>query len=114
MRRDMSSMNIRQILAGRSPKSGPVTVKGWIRTRRDSKAGFSFLNVSDGSGFHPLQVVAANTLPNYAGEVLHLTAGCAVEATGQIVPSSGKGQKFEMQAATVKVVGWVDDPDQYP
>ena len=110
----MSSMNIRQILAGRSPKSGPVTVKGWIRTRRDSKAGFSFLNVSDGSGFHPLQVVAPASLPNYAEEVTRLTAGCAVEATGEIVPSSGKGQQFEMQAHEIKIVGWVDDPDHYP
>ena len=110
----MTSMNIRQILAGRSPKNGPVTVKGWIRTRRDSKAGFSFLNVSDGSGFHPLQVVAPASLPNYAEEVTRLTAGCAVEAIGEIVPSSGKGQQFEMQAHEIKVVGWVDDPDHYP
>ncbi|MEA3154393.1 MAG: asparaginyl-tRNA synthetase, partial [Betaproteobacteria bacterium] len=79
-----------------------------------SKAGFSFLNVSDGSGFHPLQVVASATLPNYTDEVLRLTAGCAVEATGEIVPSSGKGQPFEMQAQEIKVVGWVDDPDRYP
>ena len=110
----MTSMTIRQILEGRSPKNGPVTVKGWIRTRRDSKAGFSFLNVSDGSGFHPLQVVAPASLPNYAEEVTRLTAGCAVEATGEIVPSSGKGQQFEMQAHEIKVVGWVDDPDHYP
>ena len=110
----MTSMNIREILAGRSPKNGPVTVKGWIRTRRDSKAGFSFLNVSDGSGFHPLQVVAPASLPNYAEEVTRLTAGCAVEAIGEIVPSSGKGQQFEMQAHEIKVVGWVDDPDHYP
>ena len=111
---DMSSINIRQILAGRSPKKGPLTVKGWIRTRRDSKAGFSFLNVSDGSGFHPLQVVAPASLPNYAEEVTRLTAGCAIEATGEIVPSSGKGQQFEMQAHEIKVIGWVDDPDHYP
>ncbi|HEY0336074.1 MAG TPA: asparagine--tRNA ligase, partial [Burkholderiales bacterium] len=110
----MTSINIRQILAGRSPKNGAVTVKGWIRTRRDSKAGFSFLNVSDGSGFHPLQVVAPAALPNYTEEVLRLTAGCAVEATGEIVPSSGKGQQFEMQAQAIKVIGWVDDPDHYP
>jgi asparaginyl-tRNA synthetase len=110
----MTSINIRQILAGESPKGESVTVKGWIRTRRDSKAGFSFLNISDGSGFHPLQVVAPSSLPNYADEVTRLTAGCAVEATGEIVPSSGKGQKFEMQAQAVRVIGWVDDPDHYP
>ena len=98
------------ILAGRAPADAPVTVNGWVRTRRDSKAGLSFVHVSDGSGFHPVQVVAPETLPNYASEVMHLTAGCAVEATGKIVPSPAKGQPFEMQADAVRVVGWVDDP----
>jgi asparaginyl-tRNA synthetase len=102
------------VLAGRAPKETPVTLKGWVRTRRDSKAGFSFIHLSDGSSFHPVQVVAPKDLPNYDREVLHLTAGCAIEATGSIVPSPAKGQPFEMQAACVKVVGWVDDPDSYP
>jgi asparaginyl-tRNA synthetase len=102
------------VLAGRAPKDAPVTIRGWVRTRRDSKAGISFVNVSDGSSFHPVQVVAPSTLPNYAGEVQRLTAGCAVEATGSIVPSPAKGQPYEMQAASIRVVGWVDDPDSYP
>ena len=102
------------VLGGQAPGATPVTIKGWVRTRRDSKAGISFVNVSDGSSFHPVQVVAPNTLPNYQAEVLHLTAGCAVEATGVIVPSPAKGQPFEMQAAAIKVVGWVEDPDSYP
>ncbi|MCC6867922.1 MAG: asparagine--tRNA ligase [Burkholderiales bacterium] len=102
------------ILAGRAPAGVPVTVRGWVRTRRDSKAGVSFVHVSDGSGFHPVQVVAPQTLPNYASEVQHLTAGCAVEAAGKIVPSPAKGQPFEMQAESVRVIGWVDDPDTYP
>jgi len=102
------------VLSGRAPKDAPVTIRGWVRTRRDSKAGISFVNVSDGSSFHPVQVVAPSTLPNYADEVLKLTAGCAVEATGSIVPSPAKGQPFEMQAAAIRVVGWVDDPDSYP
>jgi asparaginyl-tRNA synthetase len=110
----MTSLPCVEVLAGRAPKDAPVTVKGWVRTRRDSKAGISFVNVSDGSCFHPVQVVAPSTLPNYADEVLHLTAGCAVEATGTIVPSPAKGQPFEMQADAIKVVGWVDDPDSYP
>ncbi|MET0440832.1 MAG: asparagine--tRNA ligase, partial [Casimicrobiaceae bacterium] len=80
----------------------------------DSKAGISFVHVSDGSAFHPVQVVAPNTLPNYADEIQRLTAGCAVEATGTIVPAPAKGQPFEMQATSIKVVGWVDDPDTYP
>ena len=107
-------LSVRDILVGQAPKDAPVTVRGWVRTRRDSKAGFSFVNVSDGSSFHPVQVVAPNSLPNYADEVLRLTAGCAVEVTGTIVPSPAKGQPFEMQATAVRVVGWVEDPDSYP
>jgi asparaginyl-tRNA synthetase len=108
------ALSVRSILAGQAPAGAPVTVRGWVRTRRDSKAGVSFVHVSDGSGFHPLQVVAPSTLANYASEVQKLTAGCAVEATGTIVPSPAKGQPFEMQAASIRVVGWVDDPDTYP
>src|SRR5438552_576018 len=110
----MASLTCADILAGRAPENAPVTVKGWVRTRRDSKAGISFVHVSDGSCFHPVQVVAPNTLANYSDEVLRLTAGCAIEATGTIVPSPAKGQPFEMQASAVKVLGWVEDPDTYP
>jgi asparaginyl-tRNA synthetase len=110
----MTSLTCAEILGGRAPKDTPITVKGWVRTRRDSKAGISFVNVSDGSCFHPVQVVAPNTLANYADEVLRLTAGCAIEATGVVVPSPAKGQPFEVQANAIKVVGWVDDPDSYP
>jgi asparaginyl-tRNA synthetase len=109
-----NALSVRDILAGRAPQGEAVVVRGWIRTRRDSKAGFSFLSVSDGSTFHPVQVVAANGLDNYSDEILKLTAGCAVEASGTIVPSPAKGQPFEMQAAEVRVVGWVEDPDHYP
>lgn len=110
----MTTLSVQQILGGKAPADQPVTVKGWVRTRRDSKAGISFVNLSDGSCFHPVQVVAPATLPNYENEIAHLTAGCAVEATGIIVPSPAKGQPFEMQASEVKVIGWVDDPDTYP
>ena len=78
----MTSLTCADILAGCAPKDAPVTLKGWVRTRRDSKAGISFVHVSDGSSFHPVQVVAPSTLPNYSEEILKLTAGCAVEATG--------------------------------
>src|SRR5262245_56895447 len=111
---DRTELNVRGILAGQAPADAPVTVKGWVRTRRDSKAGISFVHVSDGSSFHPVQVVAPSTLPNYADEVLKLTTGCAVEATGTVVASQGKGQAFEMQASAIKVIGWVEDPDTYP
>ncbi len=110
----MSTLSVKQILAGEAGADRQVTVTGWVRTRRDSKAGLSFVNVSDGSCFHPVQVVCTDALANYADEVRHLTAGCAVRATGTIVPSPAKGQPFEMQATAIEVTGWVDDPDSYP
>ena len=106
-------LSVRDILAGRAPKDSPVTVKGWVRTRRDSKAGISFVHVSDGSAFHPVQLVVPSSISNFS-EIQKLTTGCAVEASGSIVPSPAKGQPFEMQAAEVKVIGWVEDPDHYP
>ncbi len=105
---------IADLLAGRVAPGSPVTVKGWVRTRRDSKAGLSFVHVSDGTCFDPIQVVAPGNLPNYQAEVLRLTTGCAVEVDGELVASEGKGQKVEVKAAAVRVVGWVEDPDTYP
>jgi len=102
------------ILAGTPAVGASATVQGWIRTRRDSKAGLSFLAVHDGSCFDALQVVAPATLANYAAEVLHLTAGCAVTVTGTVAASQGQGQAVEVLADSVTVVGWVDDPDTYP
>jgi len=102
------------ILAGRTAVGARATVHGWIRTRRDSKAGLSFLLLHDGSCFDALQVVAPATLGNYADEVLHLTAGCAVTVTGTVTLSQGQGQAVELLADSVVVVGWVDDPESYP
>jgi len=110
----MSVVSVRQALSGSIAANSEVTVRGWVRTRRDSKAGLSFVNISDGSCFDPIQVVAQNSLPNYADEITRLTAGCAVIATGTLVPSQGKGQTFEIQATNVQVIGWVEDPETYP
>ncbi len=110
----MPDVSVADALAGRAPVGSEVTVKGWVRTRRDSKGGFSFLAVNDGSCFDSIQVVAPGTLPNYAGEVLRVTAGCSVIAAGTLVRSQGKGQAYEIQASAVQVAGWVDDPDTYP
>ena len=110
----MTVTSVEHALAGRIPAGGEVTVRGWVRTRRDSKAGLSFVNVSDGSCFAPIQVVAPAALPNYDTEVKHLTTGCSVIATGTLVPSQGQGQSFEIQASKVEVVGWVEDPLTYP
>ncbi|GAA4865249.1 asparagine--tRNA ligase [Luteimonas vadosa] len=110
----MTVVSVEHALAGRLPVGGEVTVRGWVRTRRDSKAGLSFINVSDGSCFATIQVVAPDTLPNYESEVRRLSAGCAIKASGTLVESQGKGQGFEIQADGVEVVGWVEDPETYP
>jgi asparaginyl-tRNA synthetase len=110
----MPSTRIAQVLSGEVPVGTKITVEGWIRTRRDSKAGLSFLAIHDGSCFEPLQVVAPQELPNYQSDVLRITTGCAVRATGEVVASQGKGQSVELRGETIEVVGWVDDPDHYP
>lgn len=91
-----------------------IGAKGWVRTRRDSKAGFSFIALYDGSNFSPIQVVAQSSLPNYTDEILRLTAGCSIEVIGELVKSPGKGQSVEIQASAIKILGGVEDPDTYP
>ncbi|MCI0570471.1 MAG: asparagine--tRNA ligase [Myxococcaceae bacterium] len=110
----MPRTTIAELLAGKQQPGTSVTVKGWVRTRRDSKAGVSFIHLHDGSCFNAIQVVAPKELDNYASEVLKLTTACAVEARGQLVASQGKGQTVEVLASELKVLGWVDDPDTYP
>lgn len=102
--------------AFRTDPGTEVTVKGWVRTRRDSKAdgGLSFVAVHDGTCFDPIQVVARGDLPNYQDEIARLNTGCSVEVTGTLVESKGKGQSVEIQANEIRVLGWVDDPDTYP
>jgi asparaginyl-tRNA synthetase len=110
----MKTTTVSQALSGAVPVGERVELRGWVRTRRDSKAGLSFLHLSDGSCFHPLQVVAPRELPNYEDVVLRLTSGCSVVARGELVEAQGEGQSVEVRADEVEVVGWVDDPDSYP
>ncbi|MGP1931987.1 MAG: OB-fold nucleic acid binding domain-containing protein, partial [Arsenophonus sp. ET-DL12-MAG3] len=91
-----------------------ITVRGWVRTKRDSRAGFSFIAVYDGSCFNSLQIIANNKLNNYENEILSLTAGCSVEVTGIVKPSEGQEQKVELLATQVIVIGIVENPDSYP
>ncbi len=91
-----------------------VTVEGWVRSRRDSKAGLSFIALSDGSCFATLQLVAKSDLENYESEIKKLTTGCSVSVDGTLVESKGKGQSLELAVEAVRVIGWVDDPETYP
>jgi asparaginyl-tRNA synthetase len=110
----MSVERIADILSGKVATGTQVTVQGWVRTRRDSKAGLSFVAVHDGSCFAPIQVIAEASLPNYESEVKHLSAGCSVSVVGEITASPAAGQAVELRAATLTVVGWVEDPETYP
>ena len=90
-----------------------MTVAGWVRTRRDSKAGFSFIELNDGSCQGNLQVVAPTSLPNYDSEIVKLHPGASVKVTGTLVASEGKGQAVDLKATDVKVLGFCD-PLEYP
>ncbi len=105
--------SIKALLAGEIPVGSNIKAHGWVRTRRDSKAGLYFIALSDGSCFHPLQIVVSNSLTNYQ-DILRLTAGCSIEVFGKLIKSLGKGQAFEVEAESVNIIGWVDDPDTYP
>ncbi len=91
-----------------------ITVQGWVKTRRDSHAGLSFVSLHDGSCFSPIQIVAEASLSNYQSEIAKLTPGCSVIATGILTESQGKGQSIEIKATHIEIVGWVENPDTYP
>jgi asparaginyl-tRNA synthetase len=101
---------VKELLA-RDTAGGRVRVQGWLRTARHSK-NVSFLEVSDGSCFAGIQAVAPHELPSYEETIAKLSAGCAVVVEGALVDSPGKGQRFEIQADAVELVGPVDD--DYP
>lgn len=90
-----------------------ITVMGWVRTKRESKGGFAFIELNDGSSLSSLQIVADEKLPNYTEDVLKLQTGCAIRAKGTLVASPAKGQKVELQAEEIELLGWAD-PDVYP
>lgn len=97
----------------RTDYGATVTVAGWIRTRRDSKGGFSFLELNDGSALSSLQVIAEDALPNYHTEVARLNTGAAIGVVGTLVESPGAGQRVEVNASEITVYGFAD-PEDYP
>lgn len=108
------STRIEDIFGGKIPLGREVRVEGWVRTKRDARADLAFIHLTDGSTLAPLQIVATGDLPNFEDEVMRLTTGCSLAATGTLVESQGKGQTVEVQADRVEVIGWVDDPESYP
>lgn len=106
-------LSIHDCLNTKIPPLNIIGVQGWVKTRRDSKAGFSFIQLNDGSCFESLQLVVPQHLVNY-DEILKLNAGCSIQAYGQLIPSLGKGQKFELQVEELKIIGLVDKPESYP
>jgi asparaginyl-tRNA synthetase len=108
------TLTVSQALAGTVPENTPIAVRGWVRTRRDSKAGLSFVNLSDGSCFASLQIVAPASLSNYDAEIRNLSAGAAIVARGRLVASQGRRQAYEVQADAIDVLGAVDDAETYP
>ena len=110
----MQPHSIKSILAEKITVGSSLTVEGWVRTRRTSKAGISFIALSDGSCFDSLQLVVPDTLPNYESDVIKLNTGCAIRATGEVVASPGQKQAVEIQVSELHVEGWVDNPESYP
>ena len=110
----MTHVSVAAALRGDSSVGATITVKGWVRSKRDSKAGISFLAVHDGSCFDAIQAVVPSELANYTSDVLTITTGCSVVIEGALVVSEGKGQALEMHATRVEVLGLVDDPETYP
>ena len=106
--------SIKQPLQHQVAVGETVQIQGWVRSRRTSKGGFSFIHLHDGSCFDTIQAVADGALPNYESEITELATGCSVTIRGELVESQGKGQDREIQASEVTVLGWVDDPETYP
>ena len=103
-----------KLLSDEVPVGSEVTVRGWVRSKRESKAGFCFIAIHDGSCFDTLQIIAPNTLDNYESEISNITTGCSLTITGRLSASEGGGQLVEIQAKSIAVVGWVEDPQNYP
>ena len=107
----MTMQRIVEILRNGQPDES-VTLKGWVRTKRELK-DFAFVEVNDGSSLASLQVVLNPDIPGYADAIKRLNTGASVEVAGVLVASPAKGQRIELKAESVKVYGEAD-PQTYP
>ena len=110
----MTRFTIGEILSGKVAVGDSVTIEGWVRTRRDSKAGLSFIQVHDGSCFDPIQVIAEATLPNYQGEILHLTTHCAVAPSAPSLSLKGRGRRSRSRPTASRSSAWSRIPIPTP
>jgi len=95
-------------LLDRKEERQEVLVKGWVRTRRDSKGGFSFIELNDGSCLANIQVIAEHSLKNFLELDKQITTGSCMAITGKLVISQGKGQKMEIQSTGLELYGTAD------
>lgn len=110
----MNKYPVVKILTGKLKVDSEVKICGWIKNKRDSKIGISFIDLYDGSCPKVLQIIANKKLNNYKKEILKITVGCSIKVIGILKRSQGKNQYYELQANSIKVLGWIKHPESYP
>ncbi|WP_247646073.1 amino acid--tRNA ligase-related protein, partial [Enterobacteriaceae endosymbiont of Donacia piscatrix] len=107
--------SISELITGKIKINSIISIGGWVRNRRHSKIGISFINLYDGSHINDIQIIANSTLNNYKNEILSITCGCSLSVTGKLKISLNKNmQNYEIYATKIKILGWVKNPGKYP
>ncbi|QJC32143.1 asparagine--tRNA ligase [Enterobacteriaceae endosymbiont of Donacia versicolorea] len=106
--------NISQLITNKKNIDSEISIGGWVRNRRHSKIGITFINLYDGSCLEDIQIIASYKLNNYKNEILFITSGCSLKVIGKLKISPKKIQKYEIHASKIKITGWVDNPGKYP
>ena len=114
MAQQTKNSTIKDVFASELVEGEQIQLSGWVRSKRSSKGGFSFIHLNDGSCVSTIQVIADESMDNYQQEIEKLSVGCSVSITGSLVASEGRGQDREIHATSISVIGWVDDPESYP
>ncbi|CAL4323202.1 Asparagine--tRNA ligase [Buchnera aphidicola (Neophyllaphis podocarpi)] len=110
----MKVITIKDIYQGNFNLNSDIIINGWVRTKRDSKIGISFINLYDGSCLNTIQIISKNTLNNYYSEIINITTGCSLTVKGKIINSLGNLQKYEILSKEIKIAGSVFNPNTYP
>ncbi|BGI51475.1 MAG: asparagine--tRNA ligase [Buchnera aphidicola (Ceratovacuna japonica)] len=110
----MKIFSVKEIFYDKVKIGKKVKIYGWVRSKRDSKNGISFIDIFDGSCIHSLQAIAKLNLKNYKYEIVKLTSGCSVCIKGTLILSRRKEQKYEILLNKIKILGFIKNPDKYP